>query len=495
VNASIRRSMAYRIGRAGRATRAQLWILSLAAIAAIAAFAAYSDSGFGLRWHRHAAIPVAPYPHEIARVSFAIAGDVIPHEAVRAAATAEAEGVEGWTALFSDVADVFQSVDFGFVNMETPVAPAHSHGSKPFLFDAPVALPQALKASGIKIVSFANNHVMDQGWPGFIETREHLGETGLLFAGSGDTAAQAFQPVFTEANGIKVGWLGMTRWLNGNRNPENPDQPHVNFFPYPGESGGAPGADEAQVLAAVKSARAQCDLLVVSIHWGIEYATAPRPEDIETAHKILDAGASVIVGHHPHVLQPIETYRTADGRNTVIFYSLGNFLSNQSRNYVDGLMPDKDGDPRDSMIGLFSAVREDYGPAGIHVELGHVGMLPAWGENNRNDLAAGKTKTPVIRPVLMDREIPRLQARLVELSKFASQNSSTQPKPDQPNPAPASSSSSSAPATAPALTADQQKEFVELTTQLKLLTDRRAQILARTGDDYLTDPPKIPAKP
>ena len=154
----------------------------------------------------------------------------------------------------------------------------------------------------------------------------------------------------------------MTRWLNGNRNPDAPDQPHVNFFPYPGESGGAPGADEAQVLAAIKAARAQCDFLVVSIHWGIEYAPAPRPEDVDLAHKMLDAGASVIVGHHPHVLQPVETYRTADGRNTVIFYSLGNFLSNQSRNYVDGLMPDKDGDPRDEMIGLFSAVRAGLRP-------------------------------------------------------------------------------------------------------------------------------------
>ena len=62
------------------------------------------------------------------------------------------------------------------MNMETPVAPAHSKGSKPFMFDAPVALLEALKASGIKIVSFANNHVMDQGWAGFAETREHLRE-------------------------------------------------------------------------------------------------------------------------------------------------------------------------------------------------------------------------------------------------------------------------------------------------------------------------------
>jgi len=404
-----------------------------------------------------------------AEVTFAVAGDVIPHEAVRAAAAAAGPGPAGWAALLSHVSDVFKNADFGFVNMETPVAPAHSHGSKPFLFDAPIDLIAALKSSGIKIVSFANNHVMDQGWPGFIETREHLREQGMLFAGSGDTAQQAWQPVIVEANGIKVGWLGMTRWLNGNRNPDKDDQPHVNFFPYPGESGGAPGMDEAGVLAAIKAARAQCDLLVVSIHWGIEYSPAPRPEDVDTAHRMLEAGASVIVGHHPHVLQPVESYRTQDGRDTVIFYSLGNFLSNQSRTYVDGLMPDKEGDPRDEMIGLFSAVRKDYGPAGERVELGHVGVLPLWSENNRNEIARGRAKSPVIHPILIDRELPRLEARLNELTKLAT------------------------PATP--LTADQKQEFIDLTNQIKLLTDRRALLVARVGDEYITDPPKLPAKP
>ena len=422
----------------------------------------------GYRTSRSAAA-VTPYPHELAQVSFAVAGDVIPHEPVRAAATAAGAGAAGWDALFSDVADVFQHADFGFVNLETPVAPAHSHGSKPFLFDAPIALIDALKANGIKMVSFANNHVMDQGWAGFAETREHLREQGLLFVGSGDTAQTAWQPVIVEANGIKVGWLGMTRWLNGGRNPDKDELPHVNFFPYPGESGGAPGMDEAGVLEAIKQARLKCDLLVVSIHWGTEYAPAPRPEDVETAHKMLEAGASVIVGHHPHVLQPVETYRTADGRDAVVFYSLGNFLSNQSRTYVDGLMPDKNGDPRDEMIGFFSAVRKDYGPGGVRVELGHVGVLPVWGENNRNELARGRAKTPVIHPLLIDREIPRLQAKLDELTKL------------------------STPATP--LTAAQKQEFIELTNRLKLLTDRRALLLARIGDEYITDPPKLAAKP
>ena len=442
--------------------------LLLTAVASGVALLAASHGG-------RAATVVVPYPHEVAQVSFAVAGDVIPHEPVRVAAASAGDGAVGWAALFGDVSDVFERADFGFVNLETPVAPAHSHGSKPFLFDAPIDLLQGLKASGIKIVSFANNHVMDQGWAGFAETREHLREQGIVFVGSGDTAQQAWQPVFVEANGIKVGWLGMTRWLNGGRNSDKDDQPQVNFFPYPNESAGASGMDEAGVLEAIKQARAQCDLLVVSIHWGIEYAPAPRPEDVETAHKILEAGASVIVGHHPHVLEPVETYTTQDGRNTVIFYSLGNFLSNQSRTYVDGLMPDKNGDPRDEMIGLFSAVRKDYGPAGVRVELGHVGILPVWGENNRNELASSRAKTTVIRPILIDREIPRLQARLDELNKIAEANKAATP--------------------ATSLTAAQQKEFVGLTNRLKLLSDRRTLILARAGDEYVTDPPKLPAKP
>jgi len=441
-----------------------------------------------------AAATVTPYPHDRTQVSFAVAGDVIPHEAVRQAAAASGPGTEGWAALFSELADVFRGVDFGFVNLETPVAPAHSHGTKPFLFDAPVDLPQALKTVGIKIVSFANNHAMDQGWAGFAETREHLKELGLQFAGTSDTGTTGFQPVITESKGIKVGWLGMTRWLNGGRNPDKDELPHVNFFPYAGEPGADTGTTEEQVLAAVKAARGQCDLLVVSIHWGVEYATAPRTEDVELAHKIMEAGASVIVGHHPHVLQAVESYHTHDvppgadgkggeaGRDTVIFYSLGNFLSNQSRTYVDGLMPDATGDPRDALIGLFSAVKRDYGPAGVRVELGHVGILPVWGENNRNQMTQGKAKTAMIRPVLIDRELPLLQARLDELAKLAVSADQDETKMD------------AAKKPENALSAEQKKEFVELTSRVKLLTDRRAQILARTGDEYLQAPPKIAAK-
>ena len=102
-----------------------------------------------------------------------------------------------------------------------------------------------------------------------------------------------------------------------------------------------------------------------------------------------------------------------------------------------------------------------------------------WGENNRNELASGRAKTPVIHPVLIDRELPKLQARLDELNKIAAAANKTD----------ASDSSG------PGLTADEKKEFILVTSQVKLLTDRREKILARTGDEYVVDPPKVAVKP
>jgi poly-gamma-glutamate capsule biosynthesis protein CapA/YwtB (metallophosphatase superfamily) len=422
---------------------------------------------------RQKSASVKVYPQEISRVTFAVAGDVIPHQAVvESAAAAQSEIAKsgaapsdhaGWDVLFADVADIFRGVDYGFVNLETPVAPQHSMGSKPFQFDAPVALLESLKASGIKIVSFANNHVMDQNFAGFDETLDHLREQGLLFVGSGSNAADAWKPVILEKNGIKIGWIGMTRWLNGRRNPEKDADPHVAFFPYPGESDGAPGMDESGVLDAIRTARAQCDLLLVSIHWGIEYAPAPRAEDVDMAHKMLEAGASAVIGHHPHVLQPVETYVTQDNRKAVIFFSLGNFLSNQSATYVQGLMPDKTGEPRDEMIVKFSVVKRDYGPAGIHVELADVGIMPAWEENNRLALQKGEAKAPFIHPVLIDREIPNVQAELQQLNRTDAQMSE-----------------------------QQKQKFMQENTDLDLLKHQREMILGRTGDEYVIPPPARP---
>jgi poly-gamma-glutamate synthesis protein (capsule biosynthesis protein) len=175
----------------------------------------------------------------------------------------------------------------------------------------------------------------------------------------------------------------------------------------------------------------------------------------------MDAGASVLIGHHPHVLQPVETYQTADNRNTVIFYSLGNFLSNQSRTYIDGLMPDKDGEPRESLVVRFAAVQKDYGPAGKRVELANVGIWPAWEENNRNAIQRGKEKDPYIHPALLDRLVAPLSAQVDALEKKGAD-----------------------------LSPAEKAQFIDLSAQLKALQHQRELILARTGDEYLLDPPK-----
>lgn len=441
----------------GRRNAIRIVALALATIALLVA------AIFLTRTRAQAKAPTT-YPQEISRVTFAVAGDVIPHEPVVEAAKAAAtpDNHDGWDALFANVSGVFRDVDYGFVNLETPVAPTHSLGSKAFQFNAPVALVDSLKFNGVKIVSFANNHVMDQGWPGFDETLGHLRDEGMLFVGSGATADAAWQPVILEKNGIRIGWIGMTRWLNGRRNPDKDSEPHVAFFPYPGESNGAPGRDEAGVLDAIKAARAQCDLLLVSIHWGIEYSPMPRPEDVDVAHKFLEAGASAVVASHPHVLQPIETYVTQDQRKTVIFYSLGNFLSNQSASYVQDLMPDKTAEPRESIIAKFAVVKKDYGPAGTRVELSDVGIMPIWEENNRLDLRSGRAKAPSIYPVFMDRVIPQLQARVDQLGQVGAQ-----------------------------MTDDQKRQFTQVSNELAMLKHQREMVLDRTGDEYVVPPPAL----
>ncbi len=428
----------------------------------------------GWRQPLSAAEASAANPREISRVTFTVAGDVIPHQSVVQSASAQEQAAKknsgpqdppadlhgGWDALFSGVADAFRQADFGFVNLETPVAPTASRGSKPFQFDAPIALLQSLKANGVKVVSFANNHVFDQGQAGFAETQNHLREQGLLFVGAGATAEDAWKPVVLEKDGIKIGWLGMTRWLNGHHNPTKDSEAHVAFLPYPGSGDEATGLSEAGLLDAIKAARAQCDLLLVSIHWGVEYAPEPLPHDVELAHRMLEAGAGMVIGHHPHVLQQVETYVTQDQRNAVIFFSLGNFLANQSRTYVNGLMPDKTGEPRDSLVARFSVVKRDYGPGGIRVEVSNVGIMPVWIENNHLLMKSGKEKEPDIRPVFMDRELARLQARLDELGRAG-----------------------------PELTPEQKQEWIRVSSLLELLKHRRELLLARTGDEYLVAPP------
>lgn len=406
-------------------------------------------------------------PTELARVRFTLVGDIIPHGFVKSVAAAHAQPAnnDGWDFFFEDVADIFRSADVAFANLETPVAPTSRITPGSFLFNAPLALVEALKRAGISVVSFANNHVMDMQHAGFVETLGSLRQKGLPFAGSGDSVEAAWEPVILEKNGLRIGLLGMTRLLNGNKNPAEADKPHVNYVPYATDKTGAVGVTEADAVERVRAARAKCDVLLVSIHWGQEYAPEPLPVDVELGHAMLEAGAEAIIGHHAHVLQPIEGYVTADGRQTMIFYSLGNFLSNQGRNYLHGLTPEKTGEVRDSAIAQLALVKRDYGKGGVRVELAGAGYMPVWGENNFLLTKGKKPAPPVIRPLLLDRELARVREKVAALQAL--------PQP---------------------LPAERNAELLELLKRVTLLERRRELLVARLGDDYLIPtPPPAPA--
>jgi poly-gamma-glutamate synthesis protein (capsule biosynthesis protein) len=180
-------------------------------------------------------------------------------------------------------------------------------------FRAEPARAGELGRAGFDVVSLANNHVHDLGGGGAVESRVHLEAAGITPAGAGIDVPEAFAPVVRDAGGLKIAFLAYTLWHNG-RSPIGAD-------------GAVAHISEAELLHrvpdAIRAARAElgADFVIVSLHWGIEFQPHPLPTQIEAAHRLVDAGADLVLGHHPHVLQDVERYHGG-----VIAYSLGNFV-------------------------------------------------------------------------------------------------------------------------------------------------------------------------
>jgi poly-gamma-glutamate synthesis protein (capsule biosynthesis protein) len=362
------------------------------------------------------------------RVELVFGGDVIPHGEVKEAAADHArllqEGGgpprslnnEGWDHVFGPIADVLRTADVAMVNLETPVSGDPRAPTAPLIFDAPPAMLRALASAGVDVVSTANNHAFDQRRAGVSATWKHLAQAGLRSVGSGSSEAAAWEPLILQKRGMRIGFLSFTRWLNGAHNPNEPDSsPHVAYVPYNAKASGTWLAPEAAV-ELVRAAARRCDALIVAIHWGIEYSHAPRPEDRKLAHALLEAGALVIIGHHPHVLQPIESYRTSSGRDTLVAFSLGNLIANQDRHYVHGRRSEEAGNKRDSLLLRLSLSRPQ---AGAPVVLAGSSVLPVWIENNHY-VALGRGKVARhIQPVLLDEELQVIHERLVALAARA----------------------------------------------------------------------------
>ena len=359
------------------------------------------------------------------RVALVFGGDVIPHGEVKEAAADHARLVlddagpartlnnEGWDHVFGPLSDALRTADVAMVNLETPVSGDPGARTRELLFDAPPAMLRALATAGVDVVSLANNHAYDQRRAGIAATWKHLAEAGLRGVGSGPSEAAAWEPLVVEKNGMRLGFLSFTRWMNGASNSREPDtSPHVAYVPYGPKAGGSWRAPAAAV-ELVRAAARRCDALIVAIHWGTEYADTPRPEDRRLAHALLEAGALAIIGHHPHVLQPLEPYRTTSGRDTLIAFSLGNLLANQDRHYLHGRQPEANGKKRDSLLLRLSLVRPQ---PGAPVTLEGMAVLPVWIENNHYAARGKREVARHIQPVLLDEELQAISSRLVTLA-------------------------------------------------------------------------------
>lgn len=316
-------------------------------------------------------------PPEPTRLTLVAVGDLLMHQDVKRAAV---HTPGGFQALWADLDPIFKGADLVFGNLESPIAPVSGAPGRPFVFNAPAELPTALRASGFALLSTANNHAYDQGSQGVLETLERLESAGLMAVGSGRDRQQAEAPRILERQGIKIAFLAYTDLFNIDLNRE-------------GKGPWVARLREDQATEAVRSARTLADLVIVSLHWGQEYEHKPQARQREMAAKLIEAGADLIIGHHPHVLQPLEWIK-AKGRKGAVAFSLGNFISNQDRKY-ESSRPIPEGDNRDG-AALLAVFRKDPGGA---AQLESVRVEPLWTENNWSAFVSGKASKREIRVV------------------------------------------------------------------------------------------------
>jgi poly-gamma-glutamate capsule biosynthesis protein CapA/YwtB (metallophosphatase superfamily) len=238
-------------------------------------------------------------------ITIAIGGDVHAENQV-------AELLESGGNPLDGLGGTLRAADVAIVNLETAVGTSGTPAPKQFAFQAPATLLDALAAAGVDVVTLANNHALDYGVDGLLETIDRAEAAGLEVVGAGRDASEAYAPHYVDVEGRRVGIVGLTRVFPVPEWAASSDRPGM-------ASAYEPGLPLA--IAAIEEARRESDWVVVTVHWGQE--RAPCPDDVQTqlARTFVDAGADVVAGHHPHVLQGVQRVDDA-----VVAYSLGNFV-------------------------------------------------------------------------------------------------------------------------------------------------------------------------
>ncbi len=223
---------------------------------------------------------------------------------------------------FSRIASTTRAADIAFANLESPISDRGADQGSIYSFRAEPRTVEGLLYAGFDVLSLANNHMLDWGPDALSQTVDLLHAVGIRTAGAGNDEEEANAPAIFDLNGTKIGFLAYTTLL-----PES--------FEARGEAPGISRSERTFMESAVRALKNSADLLVVSLHWGNEYESVSNEPQRLLGHALIDAGADLVVGHHPHVAQEVERYH-----NGWIAYSLGNFVFDQnfSKETMQGLL-------------------------------------------------------------------------------------------------------------------------------------------------------------
>ena len=214
---------------------------------------------------------------------------------------------------FEEIQEIISKADIAFCNLECAISQRATGKFENNNFCIKPENAKGLSFAGFDVVSLANNHMFDCEKKGILSTLEFLKDEKIKFAGGGKTAKEALRPAIIDLKNIRVGFLAFCAYPMDWIILEE-DDPAIAFY------------NSSVAIEAVKQLKKKADVVVVSMHWGDEYKKSPNSSQINIAHQLVDAGADLILGHHPHVLQEIEEYK--DG---IIAYSLGNFVFDQRK--------------------------------------------------------------------------------------------------------------------------------------------------------------------
>ena len=256
---------------------------------------------------------------------------------------------EDYDTLYQHVAPILKEADITFGQVETVLIDKSIEDLYPYVASqarmpcsSDPAVAEGMKRNGYDVVSFSSNHALDYGRTHFLNTIDYLRDAGLEVIGVGKNEEDARRITVIERKGTKIAFLGYCSvlpqdyWAQEARPGMNPARGHTLYEQIEHDQPGTPprihtwahAEDKAHMIEDIQKAKQMADLVVVSMHWGIHFTEAQVADyQFEYAHAAIDAGADLILGHHAHILKPIEVYK-----GKVIFYSLGNFAMEDPNN-------------------------------------------------------------------------------------------------------------------------------------------------------------------